>query len=149
MTRHAAARDWHAARIHARCDFGINGRNRPEEEEQEEEEEEEGGAEKSLIYISDYVICINDSRAFSIISIGNIIFHVLNNFARTARKPAHYVHRCYCYRPMLNNNGHVRRVSVRATLFNGGLLADGRTGGRTSGRANKRRSYFTRSLLIR
>lgn len=80
-------------------------------------------------------------RAFSIISIGNIIFHVLDNFARRSalRKPAHYVRGCYCYRPMLNNNEHVHRVSVRATLFNG--LADGRAG-------QTGRSYFTLSLLI-
>lgn len=42
--------------------------------------EEKGRAEGPLIYISDYFICINDSHASSIISIGNIIFHVSDNF---------------------------------------------------------------------
>lgn len=76
-------------------------------------------AEGPLIYISDYSLFVLTIHAFSIISIGNIIFHVLDNFVPVVRKPAHYVHPCYCYRPMLNNNEHVRRVSVCTTLFNG------------------------------
>lgn len=111
--------------------------------------------------VGDYFICINDllsrarvrgrgsARAFSIISIGNIIFHVLDNFARRSalRKPAHYVRGCYCYRPMLNNNEHVRCVSVRATLFNGlaGERADERLGG-VSVRASELIVFYT--LLI-
>jgi hypothetical protein len=43
------------------------------------------GAEEPLIYGSDYFICINASRAFSIISIGDIIFHASDNFVRALR----------------------------------------------------------------
>lgn len=111
--------------------FEINGQNAVERREE---------AEGPLIYISDYSLFVLTIHAFSIISIGNIIFHVLDNFVPAVRKPAHYVHPCYCYQPMLNNNEHVRRVSVCTTLFNG-LLVGGRMGGR--------RSYFTRFLLIR
>lgn len=49
--------------------------------------EKERRADGPLIYMSDYFICINDSHAFSIISIGNIIFHVSDNFAPAVRKP--------------------------------------------------------------
>lgn len=65
----------HCARI---CDnLRLTGKNA----------EEEGKAEGLLIYISDYFICINDSRASSVISVGNIIFHVSDNFVPAVRKP--------------------------------------------------------------
>lgn len=46
----------------------------------------DGEVKESLIYRSDYFICINESRVLHIISIENIIFHVSDNFVSVVCK---------------------------------------------------------------